>query len=507
MNIHAVPILISGIFCALLSVITWMLRGREKINRVFSFFTLALALDSFSYFLWFQYGNLENMHTWGRITFPIGILVPIGLVLFFFAFTGYDKKMDAKVLWIKVKYFKIFTLLVFVIAMVLSIFTQWMIKIPEAPKDIWDTEMGPYGMVLMPLFAGIFFYMLTMVFKSYKMTDNKPRRRFILTLAIGAALWVIIGYAGIVFISATGVLSQSAGYIGISLMAVVFFVGIVNYQSDKVLELNLNLENKVIERTRHLNETRSQLIQSEKMAALGHLVAGVAHEMNNPVGAIYSTHNTLISASEKLKTTLENEHGINLIESQNVSRILNIISNGSEVIRVSSERITGIVKKLKIFARLDESDLQTVNFNECIENTLAMFQFHLKPEIKIRKDFADLPLVTCYPAKINQLCFQLLRNANIAIEKEGEIVLSTEIKGNEISFSVTDNGRGIKPEDINKIFDPGFTAWNLNVGTGLGLAICYQVAQEHKGHLRVESEIGKGSKFIFSLPAHLQASH
>jgi signal transduction histidine kinase len=500
MNIHAVPLLISGIFCALLSVITWMLRGREKINRIFSFFTLALALDSFSYFLWFQYGSLENIHAWGRIVFPIGILVPIGLVLFFFAFTGYDKRMDAKVLWIKVKYFKIFTLLIFVIAMVLSIFTQWMIKIPEAPKDIWDTEMGPYGMVIMPLFAGMFFYMLAMVFKSYKMTDNKPRRRFILTLALGAVLWVIIGYAGIVFISATGVLSQAVNYIGISLMAVVFFVGIINYQSDKVLELNLNLEHKVIERTRHLNETRSQLIQTEKMAALGHLVAGVAHEMNNPVGAIYSTHDTLASASEKLKKTLESEHGIKISETQNVSRILNIISNGSEVIRGSSERIAGIVKRLKIFARLDEAELQSVDFNECIENTLAMFQFHLKPEIKISQNFADLPKITCYPAKINQLCFQLLRNANIAIEKEGEIVLSTEVKGDKVHFSVWDNGRGIPPEDINKIFDPGFTAWDVNVGTGLGLAICYQVAQEHNGKVNVYSKMGEGSKFTFSFP-------
>ncbi|MDP8206723.1 MAG: ATP-binding protein [Candidatus Electryonea clarkiae] len=500
MDIYAVPILISGILCALLSAITWFLRGRENINRVFSFFTMALAFDSFSNFMWFQFGSIEHINTWMRTIFPIGILVPIGLILFFFAFTGYDKRLDDKVLGIKTKHFLIFALLVFFVAMVLSIFTQWMIKIPETPKDIWDTEMGPYGMVVMPLFAGIFFYMLAMVFKSYRMSDNKPQKRFILMLAIGAAMWVVIGYSGIVFVSVSGVVTQSFNYIGIALMAVIFFVAIVNYQSDKVHELNINLERKVEERTHHLKETQSQLIQSEKMAALGHLVAGVAHEMNTPVGAVYSTQNTLALATEKLIRTLEDEHKIKINESKKVSHILKVISDVSDVIRTSSERITSIVKRLKTFAQLDEADLQTVDFNECIENTLTLFQFHLKPGIKIRKEFDDLPAITCYPSKINQMCFQLLQNANTAIETTGEIVLRTEIQGDEINFSVSDDGRGIPSEDFKKIFDPGYTAWNLNVGTGLGLAICYQVSQYHKGHINVESEIENGSKFTFSFP-------
>ncbi len=500
MDIHAVPLLISGILCALLSVITYTFRRRENINRVFAFFTLALALDGFSYFFWFQYGSIENIHVWMRIIFPIGILVPIGLILFFFAFTGYDKKLETRVLRIKVKHFRTFALLIFVVAMVISIFTDWMVRIPETPKDIWDTEMGPYANMMLPLFACMCIYLLTMVVKSYRMTDNKPRKRFILMLASGAAVWIVSGYAGIVFISPTGLISQSINYIGIDMMAVIFFVAIINYQTDKVHELNINLERKVEERTRHLKETRSQLIQSEKMAALGHLVAGVSHEMNNPVSAVYSTQDTLESVANKLKRTLENDHGINLTESKQINGMFNVISGISEVIRVSSNRITGIVKRLKIFAQLDEADLQNVDFNACIENTIALFKFHLKPGIKVRREFGDLHDVICYPAKINQLCFQLLRNANRAIEKEGEITLRTEIQDNDIYFSVSDTGRGITSEDIDKIFDPGFTAWDVNVGTGLGLAICYQVAQDHKGEIHVESEIGRGSKFTFSFP-------
>ena len=146
-----------------------------------------------------------------------------------------------------------------------------------------------------------------------------------------------------------------------------FFVAIVNFQSDKVHELNLNLERKVEERTRHLRETQAQLVQSEKMAALGHLVAGVAHEMNTPVGAVYSTQSTLSSAAEKLPRALQDEHGIEISDTGRVSRILDAISDVSDVIRTSSERISSIVKRLKVFAQLDEAELQRVDLNECVE--------------------------------------------------------------------------------------------------------------------------------------------
>jgi signal transduction histidine kinase len=501
MNIHSVPMLISGILCTVLSVITWLFRTRENINRVFSFLALALAIDSFAFFAMFQFGHtMDNIVLWMRITFTAGFLVPIAIILFFFAFTGYDKRMGERVLGVKIRYFRFYALIFISVCILLSVFTQFMVIVPQAPEHMWDMELGPVGKLMFPLFAVIFVYLFAMAFKAYRTAENSPEKRFILLLSVGTLLWLVFGYGGALFFSPSSEAWHSTSYLGTSVMAIFFFVAIVNHQSDKVLELNLNLERKVDERTRHLRETQAQLIQSEKMAALGHLVAGVAHEMNTPVGAVYSTQNTLASATEKLMRTLKDEHEIEISESNKLSHIMNAISGASDVIRTSSERITGIVKRLKIFAQLDEADLQSVNLNECIENTLDMFQFHLKPEIRIRKELADLPAITCYPAKINQLCFQLLSNANRAIEKTGEIVLRTEVQGDEINFSVSDDGRGILSEDIDRIFDPGYTAWDLNVGTGLGLAICYQVSREHKGRINVESEIGKGSKFTLSLP-------
>ena len=201
MNIYIVPMLISGILCTLLSVSTWLFRRRENINRIFSFFTLTLAIDSFGYFAWFQFGSVEHINTWMRITFTTGFLVPIGIIFFFIAFTGYDKRMDTRVLGIKVKHFQISILLFIFVCMVLAQFTQLIITIPDTPQDISDMRLGPIGILMSFLFAGIFFYLYIMALKSYRMTDDIPRKRFILLLAVGTMVWLLSGYAEALFFS------------------------------------------------------------------------------------------------------------------------------------------------------------------------------------------------------------------------------------------------------------------------------------------------------------------
>jgi signal transduction histidine kinase len=500
MDIHIVPMLLSGVLCTLISVTTWLFRRRESINRAFSFFTLTLALDSFAFFAWFQFGSPEAINTWLRLTCTAGFLVPMGLVLFVFAFTGYDKRPDARILGIRVRHFQVSVLLLCFLCMLLAQSGELIISISGTPEDIWDFQLGPLGILMFPIFAGVFAYLLVMVVRCRRETDDEPRRRFILLLVLGTGVWVLFGFGGALILSPSTALWQSISYLGTAVMAMLYFVAILNYQSDKVHELNLSLERKVDERTRHLKEARSQLIQSETMASLGHLVAGVAHEMNTPVGAVYSTHSTLTSAADRLQQTLERDHGITVGESPVLSRILGTMAAVGDVIQTSGERMTGIVKRLRMFARLDEADLQSVDFHECVENALSVFEFHLKAQAVIRREYADLPPITCYPAQINQLCLQLLRNANRAIEETGEIVLRTEIRGSELRFSVGDDGRGIRAEDVGRIFDPGYTGWDVSVGTGLGLAICYQIAEEHRGQITVESEVGEGSTFTFSLP-------
>ncbi|MBZ0263150.1 hypothetical protein K8I28_00655 [bacterium] len=499
-NVHFLPMLIAGILCALLAIITWLYRRHESINRIFSLFTLILSADSFVFFFWYHFGSVENAKFWGHFTTAAGFLVPIGLIFFFYAFTGFDKRLDEKIYRIRAGNFRIVAVIVMILCIFLAQFTNLIQKFSNNSENVWDSESGALGIFMLPLFAVIFTYLFTVAVRAYKTTENLPQKRFILLLTIGTAIWLVTGYIGAAILPTRSLIWQALIYSGTTLMAIFYFVAILNYQSDKVSELNKNLENKVVERTRHLKETQMQLVQSEKMASLGRLVAGVAHEMNSPVGAVYSVQGTLSAAVDKLKNTIETEYEIDTSSSPKLSRIFRSLNGVNEVIHSSSERITGIVGRLKSFARLDEADLQVIDFNEAIQNTIEVFQYHLKPDIKINTTLSDLPLITCFPAEINQLCLQLLTNANHAIEESGEIQLTTRLKDEIVYFSVRDSGKGIDEEILGNIFDPGFTAWNLKVGTGLGLAICYQIAEKHKGKITVDSEPGTGSTFTFSFP-------
>ncbi|MBF0431836.1 MAG: hypothetical protein HQK83_11185 [Fibrobacteria bacterium] len=519
MNILYVPMLLSGILCTLLAIINWLFRRRENINRVFSFFTLTLALDSFGYFLWFQHGSMEHIKIWMHAIMAIGTLVPIGLILFFFAFTGYDKRMDDKVLGIKVKHFKFSVILLFLVAMILSAFTQHMITVPEAPKDIWDNEMGVFGNVLMPLFAFIFFYMLAMVFKSYHRDNNKPRRRFILMLALGTIMWVLIGYSGILFVSATGLTTQSFNYIGTTLMAVFYFIAIINYQSDKVFELNINLKGKIdqlqkemVERERVeklAREQQEKLIQSDKMASVGILVSGVAHEINNPNNYMLLNSNNLYDVWKDLKPFLDNyckEHGDFMLSGLPYSEIGDEVSLMIKALNEGPERIRKIVQTLKDFARKDPGKIDTpVKVNEVIEAATTILANMIK---KSTDRFTatcdkDLPPVMGNFQQLEQVIINLISNSCQALEDRSKIIDVATIYDdttNNVIITVKDQGKGITPDDMKFIMDPFFTTKRDTGGTGLGLSISYKIIHDFKGELTFESIPNEGTIAKIILP-------
>ncbi len=271
------------------------------------------------------------------------------------------------------------------------------------------------------------------------------------------------------------------------------------------------LEIRVQERTAELAETlrdlkvtQSQLVQSEKMAALGTLVAGIAHEINTPVGAINSMHNTLVRAVEKLKQIYETEFPDAFSENPKLARTMKVIEDANRVIASGSERVTTIVKRLRSFARLDEAALKEADIHEGLEDTLVLIHHEIKHHINVVKNYGELPLVSCFPGKLNQVFLNLLINAKQAVGEEGTVTISTTHKNGNIHVSIADNGVGIPQENLQKIFDPGFTTKGVGVGTGLGLSIVYQIVREdHKGDITVESEVGKGTTFTVSIPDNL----
>ncbi len=254
---------------------------------------------------------------------------------------------------------------------------------------------------------------------------------------------------------------------------------------------------------RELRETQSQLIQSEKMASLGNLVAGVAHEINTPVGAISSMHNTMTRAIEKLKTAIMGNCPDGTTEDKNVTNALKVIEDANSVINSGTERVTDIVKRLRSFARLDEAEIKKVDIHEGIEDTLMLVHHQLKRHVTITKDFGNVPPISCFPGQLNQVYVNILVNAGQAIEGTGEITITTRHEDGNVTIEIRDTGKGVSKEEINRIFDPGYTTKGVGVGTGLGLSICYQIIKAHRGDIKVTSEKGKGTTFIIRIPDNL----
>ena len=234
---------------------------------------------------------------------------------------------------------------------------------------------------------------------------------------------------------------------------------------------------------KELKETQLQLINSEKMASLGQLVAGVAHEINTPVASIKSNNGILA----KLIPQIQDKEIADLM--QEINQI------DSEAI----QRISNIVVSLKKFVRLDEAELQEADINKELDLTLELIRHETKNRIEIVKNYGTLPLIKCYPNMLNQVFTNILVNACQAIEGKGKITITTSYKAETMTVSIKDTGKGIPEDEISKIFTAGFTTKGVGVGTGLGLAISAKIIEKHNGKIIVNSEVDKGSEFVITI--------
>ena len=273
----------------------------------------------------------------------------------------------------------------------------------------------------------------------------------------------------------------------------------------KLEEYSHTLEQKVEERTKKLKEAQDQLIMKEKMASLGNLVAGVAHEVNTPIGAIHSAADASSRCLKKMLNILKTGRTLDdVMNSDHFRKTFEILENNNNVTTIASGKIAKIVKSLKTFARLGNADYQEVNIHEGLDITLTMIDHEIKNKISVNKEYGEIPEINCYPDQLNQVFINVLMNAVQAIEKEGQITIKTYQANNNVIIEISDTGHGIPPENIDKIFNPGFTTRGVGVGTGLGLSICFNIIQKHQGQIKVESEVGKGTTFTIILPTDLK---
>ena len=260
-----------------------------------------------------------------------------------------------------------------------------------------------------------------------------------------------------------------------------------------------DLERKVDERTQQLEAKHAQLLQSEKLASLGQLVAGVAHEVNTPLGAIKSNNDTILRSLARLEGLLTTDALGDALHAK-VDRLLSAAKELGQVNEDATERIARLVLSLRKFARLDQAEMDTVDLHQGLESTLTLLHHELKHHITVERDYGTLPEIRCYPNQLNQVFMNLLVNAVQAIEGKGSIRLTTRAQGDRVNIVLEDNGRGISSDDLPRIFDPGFTTKGVGVGTGLGLSIVHQIVEAHHGQIEIQSEPGKGTRVSLTFP-------
>ena len=272
-----------------------------------------------------------------------------------------------------------------------------------------------------------------------------------------------------------------------------------------------NLELEVL--NRRLAEAHSQLLQSEKLASVGQLAAGIAHEINNPISFVHSNLHSLGNYANDMFNVLDAyeqvgsahsdaalKHAEQLKSAANMdflrSDIPTLINESSDGLT----RVEKIIKDLREFTNIDRSERQLMDVHDALERTLSVAAHQIRPKADIVRDYAELPPIECRPAQINQAFLALLINAAQAIETRGTITLRTACDGDCVCIAITDSGKGIEAVHLGRIFDPFFTTRAVGSGMGLGLTVAYNIVQQHGGRIAAASTPGQGATFTIYLP-------
>ena len=296
-----------------------------------------------------------------------------------------------------------------------------------------------------------------------------------------------------------------------------------------VIDLIRGLEGQLVSQNQSLAQaymklkaSQAHLVQSEKMASLGQMVAGVAHEINTPLGYVqnnmeiardaYGKMAALNGAYDALYGLLQSPEASEAAVNEHFARLQHMREEFAEVYPQESmeglfsdslyglRQISEIVVNLKNFSRIDQAAVDNVDINECVISALTIGNNVIKHKAEVIRDFGVLPKVSCSPSQINQVFLNLVTNAAQAIEGYGRIMIKTVADDQYVHVVVRDNGKGIPPENVARIYDPFYTTKPIGEGTGLGLSIVFGIIKDHGGQIQVKSEVGKGTAFCISLP-------
>jgi two-component system NtrC family sensor kinase len=309
------------------------------------------------------------------------------------------------------------------------------------------------------------------------------------------------------------IITRQGNYLGVG-----FVMDLLN-----AMEVKMGANTRELERAnRRLKSSQLALVQSEKMASLGQMVAGIAHEINTPLGYVQNNvaigqdlfrHiQTMIAGYEALVDGLLDEQSTDELIAEQMQQVvefrsdMNVREMLGEMHGLMDDSLYGIaqiselVLNLKNFSRMDAAATEAVSLNNCIESALNIGRNVLKDTVEVVKELGDLPKITCAPSQLNQVFLNLFTNAAQAMEGQGKLYIKTWLEEGAVHISVADNGKGIPEAVLTRIFDPFFTTKPVGEGTGLGLAISHQIIQQHGGEIHVESRVGEGTRFRIKLP-------
>lgn len=262
-----------------------------------------------------------------------------------------------------------------------------------------------------------------------------------------------------------------------------------------------NSEDELANLREQLDVANRKLADAHKMAFLGRLSAGIVHEINTPIGSIFSNNEVIIRSLDKVKASLATAQADSAPPAQKTLDTLDVIAGLAAVDKIACERISSVIRSLKTFARVNESDLETVDINELLRNAIKLTSTVFRRRIATQTDFGELPQVTCFPGLLNQVFLNLIVNAGQAIPEEGTITVRTCAEGNDVHIYVTDTGTGIPADVRPKIFAAGFTTKPIGEGTGLGLTITREIVEDtHGGKIDFTTELGRGTTFHVRIP-------
>ena len=507
MPAYAISSIIAAVIILGLGAISFLLGKKDPVRISFSIFCLAWALLAIG-MVRLQMINpdqAEHAVRVARFLTVVAFFIGYTGLLFIFALTGTVHEFRHVRTKGRHSFHRIY-LFVLILFVVLFALVRTVDKVVYNPITGFSPVYN-HGVLLLEILFFLFdLFAVRLVMQAQNATESKAVRSFLKTNMIAL---ILVKFTLLMFMIVLPTFGAQVSILSFHIFAIIgfyFYYIIAKFQRNQLIEFSRDLEKTVDERTRELRDAQVRFVQSEKMASLGSLVAGVVHEVNTPLGAVASMQDTRERAVKLLWGKAVSWNPEAAESDKEVKKAKAMLEDADRVVRDGLSRIDQTMRRLRSFARLDESEWQETDLHEGLDDTLGMITRMAGERIEVVREYSELQPVFCRARQVNQVFLNVLNNAIQAIPGEGRIVVRTVMEKDKAVVTIEDNGEGIPEDLLPRVFDPGVTTRGVRVGSGLGLSISYQVMEDHGGEIKVKSSIGEGTRVTLRLPVKGKSS-